>query len=176
MTDKRARRLLEANENVADLAAVRGQRADEAAAGGYEAAKASYYTADEAKRILAGESPIRVWRQKRGLTQRALAEAAAIQPGYLSEIENGKKPGSVPAYQALAHALSVRPENPGESRGPSAIFRGILPCRLRQEQRRLCRWMLWRRNQRWRKALRFQPYACSSTPHLQLAIAMQFWV
>jgi DNA-binding XRE family transcriptional regulator len=100
--------LIEAAEITADLATVRAQRADEAAAGGYEAAKAGYYTADEAKRILAGESPVRVWRQKRGLTQRALAGATNIQPGYLSEIENGKKPGSVAAYQALALALEVR--------------------------------------------------------------------
>jgi transcriptional regulator with XRE-family HTH domain len=40
------------------------------------------------------------------MTQRALA-AAAIPSGYLSEIENGKKPGSVAAYRALARTLAV---------------------------------------------------------------------
>jgi DNA-binding XRE family transcriptional regulator len=67
----------------------------------------NHYTAAEAKRLLAGESPLRIWREKRGLTQRALAAAAAIPAGYLNEIEKGKKPGSVAAYRTLATALAV---------------------------------------------------------------------
>ena len=82
---------------------------DEAA--GRDAAIANSYTAAEAKRLLAGESPVRIWREKRGLTQRALAAAAAIPAGYLSEIEGGKKPGSVAAYRVLAKALAVPMED-----------------------------------------------------------------
>ncbi len=99
--------LLLAAEDAEDLTAVREQRAREEALGGYGRAKADYYTAEEAKRLLAGESPIRIWREKRGLTQRALAEAASIQTGYLSEIESGKKPGSITAHHALAKALNI---------------------------------------------------------------------
>jgi transcriptional regulator with XRE-family HTH domain len=45
------------------------------------------------------------------MTRRALAPAAAIPAGYLSEIESGKKPGSVAAYRALAKALTVPMED-----------------------------------------------------------------
>ncbi|HWK43549.1 MAG TPA: helix-turn-helix transcriptional regulator [Stellaceae bacterium] len=59
------------------------------------------------KRLVAGEHPVRVWREHKGLSVTALAEAAGIARGYLSEIEAGKKPGSVSAYQALANAFRL---------------------------------------------------------------------
>jgi len=102
--------LLDAAENAADIASVHAWTAHVAAVG-RDAAIANNYTAEEAKRLLAGESPVRIWREKRGLTQRALATAAAIPAGYLSEIENGKKPGSVAAYRALAKTLAVAMED-----------------------------------------------------------------
>jgi Helix-turn-helix. len=37
----------------------------------------------------------------------ALAGRAGVSTGYLSEIEAGKKPGSVDAYKALAEALDT---------------------------------------------------------------------
>jgi len=41
--------------------------------------------------ILDGASPIRVWREHRGLTQQRLAEAAGISMPYLFQIESGKR-------------------------------------------------------------------------------------
>jgi DNA-binding XRE family transcriptional regulator len=98
--------LIDAAENAEDIASVRAWNAFVAAVG-RDTAIANSYTAAEAKRLLAGESPLRIWREKRGLTQRALAAAAAIPAGYLNEIERGKKPGSVAAYRALATTLAV---------------------------------------------------------------------
>lgn len=60
-----------------------------------------------AKRIMEGENAVRVWREFRGLSLRALATKAGVSAGYLSEIETGKKPGSVDAYKALAEALDT---------------------------------------------------------------------
>lgn len=60
-----------------------------------------------ADRIIAGESAVRVWREFRGLSLRGLAAKAGVSVGYLSEIEAGKKPGSVEAYKALAEALDT---------------------------------------------------------------------
>lgn len=60
-----------------------------------------------ANRIIEGESPIRVWRQFRGFSLRALADKAGISPGYLSEIEAGRKSGSVEVLKALAVALGL---------------------------------------------------------------------
>lgn len=100
--------LIDAAENAADLASVRAWTAHVAAVG-RAAAIANTYTAEKAKRLLAGESPVQIWREKRGMTQRALA--AAVPAGYLSEIESGKKPGSVAAYRALAKTLAVPMED-----------------------------------------------------------------
>jgi DNA-binding Xre family transcriptional regulator len=51
--------------------------------------------------------PIRVWREYRGLSLRALAEKAGISAAMLSEIKNGKKEGSVCTLAALARALRL---------------------------------------------------------------------
>ena len=58
-------------------------------------------------RLLAGEHPVRIWRQQRKFSLNALAARAGMAPAYLSEIETGKKPGSVAALQRLAKALNV---------------------------------------------------------------------
>ena len=53
------------------------------------------------------ENPIRVLRKFRGLTQEQLAEAAGLSRPYLTEIERGRKEGSVGALRAIAEALAV---------------------------------------------------------------------
>jgi DNA-binding Xre family transcriptional regulator len=58
-------------------------------------------------RLIAGDHPIRVWREHRGLKSQDLARQARISPALLSEIENGKKEGSVKSLAALARALRV---------------------------------------------------------------------
>ena len=58
-------------------------------------------------RLMAGESPISVYRSYRGMTQHALAEAAGINTVYLSQIETGKRSGSTRTLAALAKALDV---------------------------------------------------------------------
>lgn len=51
--------------------------------------------------------PVKIIRKYRGLTQSALAQAAKLSRPYLTEIESGKKTGSVAVLQALASALNV---------------------------------------------------------------------
>jgi DNA-binding XRE family transcriptional regulator len=70
-----------------------------------------YLPVEVVRRLISGEeSKVKVWREYRGLTLRALAEKAGIAPAYLSEIETRKKPGSVKAMAALARALDVEIE------------------------------------------------------------------
>lgn len=69
--------------------------------------RSDYMPAELVRRMVEGESPVRVWREHRGLSLKALAEKAGVRAGYLSEIENRKKPGSVAAFRALARALGV---------------------------------------------------------------------
>ena len=65
------------------------------------------FPAEVVDRLLAGQNPIRVYRDHRGMTQGALAAAAGIHPVYLSQIETGKRTGSAKTLAAIAEALGV---------------------------------------------------------------------
>ena len=60
-----------------------------------------------ARRMWDGESPVRVWRELRGMNATELAVAADVSRSYLSAIERGAKRGSVDALERLARALGV---------------------------------------------------------------------
>lgn len=55
----------------------------------------------------AQDHPIRIIRKYRGLTQANLAKKSGISRPYLTEIETGKKDGSLRAMKAIADALKV---------------------------------------------------------------------
>jgi DNA-binding XRE family transcriptional regulator len=97
-------------EEALDRAAVVERRRREAAKG-KQATRLNYLTAREVHRLLDGESPVKVWREKRGRSQRELAAAAGVSAGYLAEIETGRKPGSVVALARLGKALQVQIED-----------------------------------------------------------------
>ena len=65
------------------------------------------FPAEVVDRLLAGQNPIRVYRDHRGMTQGALAAAAGIHPVYLSQIETGRRTGSARTLAAIAEALGV---------------------------------------------------------------------
>jgi ribosome-binding protein aMBF1 (putative translation factor) len=102
--------LVELLEDMEDRAAMAAVLAHEEKVG-KEFARRDYMTGDELKRILDDESPVKVWREKRGLTQRELAGQAVVSASYLAEIETGKKPGSAVALRKLARVLAVPMEN-----------------------------------------------------------------
>ncbi|UXZ53194.1 helix-turn-helix transcriptional regulator [Halomonas sp. 7T] len=54
-----------------------------------------------------GVSPVKGYREYRGLRAGELAEKAGISQGYLSEIESGKKSGSLSVLKRIAAALDV---------------------------------------------------------------------
>ena len=91
--------LREALEDAADDATLIRLRSENA---GDAAMPAAFFD-----RILDGESPVRIWREFRGLKARELAEAAGMSAAYLSDIETNRKPGSARALQRLAKALRV---------------------------------------------------------------------
>ncbi|HVH79863.1 MAG TPA: helix-turn-helix transcriptional regulator, partial [Stellaceae bacterium] len=98
--------LLEALEDAEDRAAITERRARERLLG-EESARADYLTADEAIRLLDGENPLKIWREKRGLSQRALAQTVGISSSYLAEIETGRKRGSDDVYRRIGGCLKV---------------------------------------------------------------------
>jgi DNA-binding XRE family transcriptional regulator len=58
-------------------------------------------------RLLAGENSVKVWREYRGLSQRALAARAGLNFTYLSQIETGARKGPVETMKKLAEALGL---------------------------------------------------------------------
>jgi mRNA interferase RelE/StbE len=94
-------RLRAAAEDLADL-----QSYDRAMAG-LAAGEDELIPADHANRLLNGKSPLRVYRDLRGLTQASLAEKAGVNRVTVAEIETGRKQGSVATLRALAQALGV---------------------------------------------------------------------
>lgn len=58
-------------------------------------------------RLLVGENAVRVYRGYHGITQKQLAETIGVKAGYLSQIEKGRRTGSVEILAAIAEALRV---------------------------------------------------------------------
>lgn len=58
-------------------------------------------------RLLAGEQPVRVWREYRGLTQAQLAEAAAVTQSMVAMIERGDRRGTVDTLTDIARVLKI---------------------------------------------------------------------
>lgn len=93
--------LVDAAEDAADSMAVR-EFQERLAAGEEE-----LLPAEMVDRLLDGQNPIRVWREHRGSSVKALAEKAGIAPSYLSQIETGKRDGTLETLKKLADALGV---------------------------------------------------------------------
>lgn len=101
LSERDYRALLQARDDAEDLNAVRLFK-NRIKRGEEELLPAAMVDA-----ILNGENRIRVWREHRGLTALALAKAAGIAAAYLSQIETGKRDGTIETYRKLAKALRV---------------------------------------------------------------------
>lgn len=93
-------RLLDIAEDKAD--ALAAAEAERRRSGGED-----YLPANMVDRLLAGENPLRVWRQHRGMTLDALARQVGARQATLSDIENGKAQGKPGLWKALASALET---------------------------------------------------------------------
>ncbi|MEH2472873.1 hypothetical protein V1281_005938 [Nitrobacteraceae bacterium AZCC 2161] len=68
---------------------------------------------DIVDRLANGENPVRVlreWREKEwpgGMTQMYLSHKTNLSQGYISDIENGRRTGTVAALRLIANALKV---------------------------------------------------------------------
>jgi DNA-binding XRE family transcriptional regulator len=94
-------RLRAAAEDLADLQAY--DRAKAALAAGED----ELIPADYVNRLLTGDSPLRVYRDLRGMTQSALAQSSGVNRVTVAEIETGRKHGSVATLRKLAGTLDV---------------------------------------------------------------------
>ncbi|MGO4167847.1 helix-turn-helix transcriptional regulator [Novosphingobium sp. YAF33] len=95
------RALQEAAEDLADI------RASERVKAAVERGDDEYVPAELVNRILAGENPLRVWREYRGLTQLTLSKVAGVTRAQIAQIEGGRSGGSVQTFKSLAEHLGV---------------------------------------------------------------------
>jgi DNA-binding XRE family transcriptional regulator/PHD/YefM family antitoxin component YafN of YafNO toxin-antitoxin module len=95
------RRLVDMAEDARD-ARIAEQALAEIAAGDTE-----LLTQEEVEAFLDAVSPLAFWRQRRGLTQAALARQVGITQAYLAQIESRKRSGDVDLYRRLAHVLKT---------------------------------------------------------------------
>jgi len=58
-------------------------------------------------RLLAGDAPLMVWREHRGLSQAKLARQSGVNRIQIIDIEAGRKTGSAATLKKLATALNV---------------------------------------------------------------------
>lgn len=59
------------------------------------------------RRIISGESPLRVYREHRGMSRDDLAHASGVQPEQIDRIESGRMEVAASTIMLLAAALSV---------------------------------------------------------------------
>jgi DNA-binding XRE family transcriptional regulator len=100
-TYKRMVSALEAKEDEHDLREAAAIRARVAA--GQE----SLIPSDVVDGILGGKHPIRAWRDAKKITAEMLAKKAKISRAYLTQIENGRRKGTVDVLRAIAKALGT---------------------------------------------------------------------
>lgn len=93
--------LVEAAEDAADRLAVESFQAL------FAAGEEELFPSDFVERLFSGENRIRVWCEYRGLTTEALAEKAGISQAFISQIETGKRDGTMDTLRKIASALSV---------------------------------------------------------------------
>ncbi len=58
-----------------------------------------------------GKNPIKAWREYRSLSQQELADMADISVPYLSQLETGRRKGSLEVLTEIAKALKVSLDN-----------------------------------------------------------------
>lgn len=90
-----------------EITDLRGTKRAEAVIAKMATSGDDFVPADVAAAIADGGNKVRVWRKHRGMTARALSVETGFPASYLSEIETGKKAGSLAAIKAIAEALNI---------------------------------------------------------------------
>lgn len=90
-------RMLDAMEDLADIKS-------------YDQAKREareFVPATLVDRLIAGDNPIRVWREHRQMSASAVAQAVGVSAPYMSQLEAGKRKASHKVLRKLAEVLAL---------------------------------------------------------------------
>lgn len=87
------------------------EREDNAAFDDWAAAPGETIPAAVVDRLLAGDNPVLVWRECRGLTQEALGRSIGKSRAFVSMLETGRSGASLDSVRDLADALDVDVED-----------------------------------------------------------------
>ena len=94
-------KLVEDAEMLEDILALRESK------NAFERGEEEWIPARVVHAILDGENPIKVWREFRELSRQKLADKVEISTAYLSQLESGKRTGTVEVLVKIARALRV---------------------------------------------------------------------
>jgi DNA-binding XRE family transcriptional regulator len=94
-------RLIEAAEDAADAHDIDGIK--RRLATGEE----ELIPAEMVDRMIDGENKLRVWREHRGMSAKELAEATGLAAPYISQLETGKREGTIETFKKIAAVLRV---------------------------------------------------------------------
>ena len=94
-------RLIEAAEDAADAHDIDGIK--RRLATGEE----ELIPAEMVDRMIDGENKLRVWREHRGMSAKELADATGLAAAYISQLETGKREGTIETFKKIAAVLRV---------------------------------------------------------------------
>ena len=89
--------ILETLENIEDVEAIELAQAD----------SGERFPLDVVERMASGESPIKVFREYRELSQSDVAKRVGVSKQYISQIENKERTGTVKLLKRIAKILHV---------------------------------------------------------------------
>ena len=61
----------------------------------------------EARELAASPTPLAFWRKREGLSQAELAGLVGITQAYVSDLESGRRDGTLAVYRSLADRLGL---------------------------------------------------------------------
>jgi DNA-binding XRE family transcriptional regulator len=89
------------------LIAMAEDKSDEAAVLAFRESNDETFPASVVNALIAGESPIKVYRKHRKMTQQELADGIGKSKIYIGKLEAGDRSGSVDVLAKIAQALKI---------------------------------------------------------------------
>ena len=92
-------------EDMLDVATYDRAKIEQARSGG------ETLTPEELNALLDAPTPLSFWREKRGMTQAALAKEACTTQPHIADLEAGRRGGSLAIMARIAKALAIPVDN-----------------------------------------------------------------